>query len=122
VFVYPPYAEPGDPTPDIYHPLRNTPASVWWIFDQQTLRLPADYDITTLEEYAAAFPGQPVFLVAGDGELPDHLPADRFRLADVVVAQLSIWDEAPAGGPRSYRPDEPWAYGRGLTIWQLDGP
>jgi 4-amino-4-deoxy-L-arabinose transferase-like glycosyltransferase len=73
--------------------MRNTPAAVWFIFDQVAARLQRDFDMQEIDGYRDAFPGQPVFLVT-HGPLPAHLPAERFAEAGMVSQRLSMWDES----------------------------
>jgi hypothetical protein len=97
-------------------PMRNTPAVVWFVFDQVTARLHPEYDIDEIAAYQRAFPDQPVFLVT-HGELPSHLPPGRFRSAGTVTEQLTMWEEST-----SERPDEAVGLRGDLVLWRLVPP
>lgn len=99
---------------DIFDPMRNSPAVVWWVFDEVVGRLPAGYGLAAVEEYQDAFPGQPVFVVAQGAELPAQLPADRFELAREVVGTIEFWEESV-----DERPDEAIEQTRGVSLWEL---
>lgn len=117
VFLYGEY-----PDHDVLHPLRNTPAVLWWVFDETTASLPEELDAGTVEAYAEAFPGQPVYLVLADEEgFPPELPADRFDLVDEIAVDLEWLEETTAGGPDITRPEETRSFTWNLTIWQLAG-
>jgi 4-amino-4-deoxy-L-arabinose transferase-like glycosyltransferase len=100
----------------LYTANRNAPGAVWFIFGQDAARIPADYDVSTVEEYQRAFPDRPVFLVTPGEELPADLPADRFTKASAVTGDLVIWEET-----REHRPDEQVVIPTGVTVWRYDG-
>jgi hypothetical protein len=100
----------------LFDPIRDTPAAVWFIFDEIAARLPPDYDVTDIDDYQAAFPGQPVYLVTHGDDLPANLPTERFTKAGTVVGQLTFWEEST-----SERPDEPIVLHDGLAVWELTG-
>jgi hypothetical protein len=104
-----------EPT-DTFDPMRNTPLVVWWVFDEIAARLPDGYDVSTIEAYRDAFPGQPVYLVLHDEQLPPTLPDDRFVEVRVLAQPIHQWEES-----MTVRPDEAFVRPRGLVIWQLVG-
>lgn len=108
VFLYP---TPGD---EPYDPIYATPGAVWWIFDQVTAYLPTQWDLSTIESYQDAFPGQPVFLVTESRRLPARLPDDRFTPAGTIVEDLTVWEERT-----DRRPDQAETITIRLTAWQL---
>lgn len=99
---------------NIYSVNRNAPGAVWWLRDQIAGRLPADYDIGTIDEYRDAFPDQPVFVVSDGNDLPAQLPAARFDKSRVVVEDLHVWEERP-----DRRPSEEVVMRLGVTVWRL---
>jgi hypothetical protein len=111
LFLYP------QPVSGIYDVERNAPGIVWFVFDRVGARLPADYDITTLEAYQRAFPERPVFLVTPGEELPGNLPTERFAKSGTVVDDVEFWEES-----RDERPDAPMTTRWGVSIWQLTEP
>lgn len=96
---------------------RNAPGAVWFVFDQDAARLPADYDVTSVEDYQDAFPERPVFLVTSGSSLPDHLPEDRFSRAREVAGELVLWEETQA-----HRPAEQQVLPMGASVWRFDDP
>ncbi len=109
VFLFPPPVSANDV-------VRNTPGIVWFVFDQVAARLPSDYDLATVDGYQEAFPDRPVFVVAPGEGLPDHLPADRFRMSGHVAGEVVAWEES-----RDERPDEAVTTQWPVSIWQLTG-
>lgn len=95
--------------------MRNTPAAVWFIFDQVAARLQPDFDMQEIGTYRDAFPGQPVFLVT-HGPLSTHLPAERFTEAGTVSQRLSMWGES-----QSEVPLEGEVLQSDLVFWRLTG-
>jgi len=98
---------------DVDDPLRNTPGAVWFIFDQVVSRLHPPYDITEIDGYVDAFPGQPVFVVTG-GELPTNLPADRFTRLGTVTQRLTMWKES-----QSEVPSEAEVLEGDMVVWRV---
>jgi hypothetical protein len=97
-------------------PMRNTPAVVWFVFDQVAARLRPEDDMEDIDAYQRAFPDQPVFLVT-HGDLPGHLPRRRFSNAGTVTEQLTMWEEST-----SERPDEAQVLRGDLVLWRLVPP
>ena len=87
---------------------------MWFLFDQVAGCLPADYDIATFDEYADAFPDQPVFLVTDEAELPSELPPDRFEHVRTVEGDVTIWEER-----LDTRPSEEIVDSQEVTVWEL---
>jgi hypothetical protein len=94
-------------------PMRNTPAVVWFVFDQLTAHLHRGYGINEIDSYQRAFPDQPVFLVT-HADLPANLPPERFTHAGDVSSKIKMWEEST-----SERPDEATVVGGDLVLWRL---
>lgn len=118
VFLYGAPAE-DDENP-VLSPLRNTPAMVWWAFDHVSATLPEDFDMETVEAYAEAFPGQPVFLVLdAEDPFPTSLPAERFELVEETIASIELLEE-PTAGPDAFRPETVRSFSWDLDLWQFE--
>jgi 4-amino-4-deoxy-L-arabinose transferase-like glycosyltransferase len=111
VYLYP------QPRRGLYDPIAITPGAVWWIFDQIAARLPADYDLSTIEEYQDAFPDHPVLLVSDGDDLPPRLPADRFERTGVIVDDLVVLEET-----QDRRPEESRTFPWQVSVWRLTEP
>lgn len=102
------------PLGDSVHAInRNAPGSVWFIFDQDVARLPAEYDVQLIDRYQQAFPERPVFLVTPGRSLPSTLAPDRFSLARVVTGELSFLEET-----QDHRPTKEVVPPMEATIWR----
>ena len=108
VFLFP------QPAADYNDVLRNAPAIVWFVFDQVTAQLPADYDIGAVDEYQQAFPGLPIFVVAPGVQPPHELPAQRFTNAGTVVGNVVMWEESV-----DERPDKAITTRWVVSVWRL---
>jgi 4-amino-4-deoxy-L-arabinose transferase-like glycosyltransferase len=111
VYLYP------QPDSGIYDPIAITPGAVWWIFDQIAARLPAEYDLSTIEEYQDAFPDHPVLVVSDGDGLPARLPADRFEQIGVIVDDLVVLEET-----LDRRPEEVRTFTSDVSVWRLTEP
>ena len=97
-------------------PNRNLPAVVWLGFGELAAYLPADPTQSVVDQYAARFPDQPLFVVSGSEELPGDLDPGSFERVDHVEAVLPVWEEA-----NFVLPDGPTALPQELTVWRFDG-
>jgi hypothetical protein len=111
VYLYP------QPRRGVYDPIAITPGAVWWIFDQIAARLPADYDLSTIEQYQEAFPDHPVMVVSDGEDLPARLPSDRFERTGVIVDDLVVLEET-----QDRRPEEPRTFPWQVSVWRLTEP
>jgi hypothetical protein len=111
VFLFP------EPSADYNDVVRNSPAIVWFVFDQVAARLPDDYDISVVDEYQRAFPGLPVFVVTPGEELPNELPPERVSKSGTVVGDVVLWEES-----LSERPDEAITTRWQVSVWRLTRP
>ena len=105
------------PVPGVlFAPNRNLPAVVWLGFGELAAYLPADPTQSVVDQYAARFPEQPLFVVSGSDELPGNLDPGGFERVDHVEAVLPVWEEA-----NFVLPDGPTALPQELTVWRFDG-
>jgi hypothetical protein len=104
------------PTHGIHDPNRNLPGPVWFIHDRTTALLPVEPTMADVEEYAEAFPGEPIYVLTSDGELPDGLDATRFRESSRHRGAISTWEETVQG-----RPDESFGLPQLVVAWEYLG-
>jgi len=99
----------------IFNPTRNFPTMVWWGFGELSAQLPDAPTQAGVDEYAARFPDNPVFVVSASDELPGTLSPDAFeRVADLEAA-LPFWEEAVLE-----RPQHATEIQQQVTVWRLD--
>ena len=99
----------------LFSPTRNLPAMVWWGLGELSASLPDAPTQGIVDEYAAQFPDQPVFVVTATDELPGTLDPDAFERVADIGALLPFWEEQVLE-----RPDEAMEIPQQVTVWRLD--
>jgi hypothetical protein len=89
---------------------------VWLAHGEVSVLLPADPGRRTeiIDDYAAAFPGRPMFVLADGGPLPDGIDPARVTPAAHITAQLPMWDESD-----TERPSRSHEVPVDLRVWRL---
>jgi len=103
------------PTLGIFDPNRNMPGPVWFIHDRTTALLPERARTADVDEYAEAFPGEPVFVLTSEPDLPAGLDASRFRRVASHEAAFPFWDESVVK-----RPDESTLVAAQIVVWEYE--
>jgi hypothetical protein len=105
------------PQPCCNGPTRLFSIPVWLAHDEESVLLPPEPErqMRVLDEYRAAFPDQPVFVVAGRGGLPKGIDPARVTPLLHVVTSLPMWDESdlmrPHGSHQVPVDLQVWRYG-----------
>ncbi|MCA1720358.1 MAG: hypothetical protein LC779_04365 [Actinobacteria bacterium] len=89
---------------------------VWLAHDEVSVLLPADPARRTeiIDEYAAAFPGRPMFLLADGGPMPTGIDPARVTPVAHIQARLPMWDESDLE-----RPSASHEVPVDLRVWRL---
>lgn len=107
LFTYP----QGGPT----DPNRNLPGPLWFIHDERTGYLPDDPTDAILDEYRAAFPRAPIFVVTPPEALPDGLRGAGLAPVLQLRAGITFWEESTAD-----RPNEVIHLPVPLDVWRAE--
>jgi Dolichyl-phosphate-mannose-protein mannosyltransferase len=99
----------------------NSPASlfaspVWLQEGEISALLPTEPDPAYVREFVRGFPGQPVFLVAAGGGVPEGYEHSGLIRADRITATLPFWAESDTS-----RPSQAGAVPVDLTVWRVTG-
>lgn len=91
---------------------------VWLAHDELSVLLPSDPNrrAEIIGRYTEAFRGQPVFVVAGRGGLPQGIDPATVAPVAVIRASLPMWDESDLR-----RPDGAHRVPVELRVWRVDG-
>ncbi len=91
---------------------------VWLAHDELSILIPSDPKrrAETIATYVAAFPDQPVFVIAGRGGLPIGIDPAGVTPVTVLRASLPMWDESDVR-----RPDASHQVPVELRVWRVNG-
>ena len=105
-------------------PTRLFATPVWLQHGDLSVLLPSDANMAldgnarsyVVDRYVERFAGQPVFVVADKGELPEGLDPSRFEPVDRITTQLPMWEESD-----KERPDEVRQIPVDIAVWRVRG-